>query len=282
MIDSPQLLGALTGQLTRLLDDLRQRVDTVAEVGDPLRSEYQRAFDAGRTGWTFTEWAEDRLTQVAVGWALGCVFVRFCEDNALLSDARIAGVGRRGEEARAAQQDYFRANSNASDRDYLHDVFRSAAATPGLSGVLGEGTNPLWLTDPSADACTELITLFRNSGDDGALTLDFTDPARDTRFLGDLYQDLSEHAKKTYALLQTPVFVEEFILDRTLEPALAEFGLEHTRLIDPTCGSGHFLLGAFARLLDRHEAHAPNLPRVELARHKRIKVTPATPATPMT
>ncbi len=36
-------------------------------------------------------------------------------------------------------------------------------------------------------------------------------------FLGDLYQDLSEHAKKTYALLQTPDFVEEFILDRTLD-----------------------------------------------------------------
>ena len=31
-----------------------------------------------------------------------------------------------------------------------------------------------------------------------------------------------DHAKKTYALLQTPEFVEEFILDRTMEPALAD------------------------------------------------------------
>jgi hypothetical protein len=30
-------------------------------------------------------------------------------------------------------------------------------------------------------------------------------------------------------------------------------------LIDPACGSGHFLLGAFARLLDRWHKHAPNL-----------------------
>jgi len=45
--------------------------------------------------------------------------------------------------------------------------------------------------------------------------------------------------------------VEEFILDRTLEPAIAEFGLSDVRLIDPTCGSGHFLLGAFRRLLER-------------------------------
>ena len=72
----------------------------------------------------------------------------------------------------------------------------------------------------------------------------------DTRFLGDLYQDLSERARKKYALLQTPVFVEEFILDRTLNPAIDEFGLDEVRMIDPTCGSGHFLLGAFARLFD--------------------------------
>ncbi len=43
-------------------------------------------------------------------------------------------------------------------------------------------------------------------------------------FLGDLYQGLSEHARKTYAPLQTPVFVEEFILDLPLEPAVEEFG----------------------------------------------------------
>ncbi|RLS81620.1 MAG: BREX-2 system adenine-specific DNA-methyltransferase PglX, partial [Planctomycetota bacterium] len=62
--------------------------------------------------------------------------------------------------------------------------------------------------------------------------------------------ELSERAKEKFALLQTPVFVEEFILDRTLTPALAEFGLEMVRMIDPTCGSGHFLLGGFARLFD--------------------------------
>ena len=66
---------------------------------------------------------------------------------------------------------------------------------------------------------------------------DFTDPEWDTRFLGDLYQDLSEAARKKYALLQTPEFVEEFILDRTLTPAIAEFGFREVRLIDPACFS---------------------------------------------
>ena len=75
--------------------------------------------------------------------------------------------------------------------------------------------------------------------------------------LGDLYQDLSEAARKKYALLQTPRFVEAFILDRTLTPAIETFGYRETTLIDPTCGSGHFLLGAFERLLELYEHHEP-------------------------
>src|SRR5690606_25216362 len=89
--------------------------------------------------------------------------------------------------------------------------------------------------------------------DTGELLRDFTDSELNTRFLGDLYQDLSESARKRYALLQTPVFVEEFILDRTLDPAIETFGLGQVRLIDPTCGSGHFLLGAFARINARYD-----------------------------
>ena len=109
----------------------------------------------------------------------------------------------------------------------------------------------------------------------GVLVHDFTDPEWDTRFLGDLYQDLSEEARKKYALLQTPVFVEEFILDRTLDPAIEEFGLakmgyearllpdgrlhpdDRFKMIDPACGSGHFLLGSFARLVDRWRKKDP-------------------------
>lgn len=97
-------------------------------------------------------------------------------------------------------------------------------------------------------------------GEGGALSLvhDFTDPLNedgtkgwDTRFLGDLYQDLSEAARKTYALLQTPEFVEEFILDRTMSPVVREMGgrFGELKMIDPTCGSGHFVLGAFRRMV---------------------------------
>ena len=106
-------------------------------------------------------------------------------------------------------------------------MFDELAGLPGTKEVFGPH-NPIrelpnWL---SGDAGGELLRFFQKiDANTGALVHDFTDPAWDTRFLGDLYQDLSEAARKKYALLQTPEFVEEFILDRTLEPALKEFGL---------------------------------------------------------
>jgi len=110
----------------------------------------------------------------------------------------------------------------------------------------------LLLAPVSADMGKQLVRFFRaTNADSGALVHDFADSDWNTRFLGDLYQDLSEAARERYALLQTPEFVESFILDRTLTPALDIYTLEEVDLIDPTCGSGHFLLGAFERLAPR-------------------------------
>jgi hypothetical protein len=103
--------------------------------------------------------------------------------------------------------------------------------------------------EPSNAAAMKLLEFWHEIDDTtGDLRQRFDTAHGDTRLLGDLYQDLSPDIREKYALLQTPVYIEEFILDRTLEPAIAEFGFENVRLIDPTCGSGHFLLGAFGRL----------------------------------
>ena len=107
------------------------------------------------------------------------------------------------------------------------------------------------IPSPSGDAAMKLLKFWREmEAATGHLKRSFQVESGDTRFLGDLYQELSERAKKKFALLQTPVFVEEFILGGTLTPALDEFGLEKVRMIDPTCGSGHFLLYA-VDLLER-------------------------------
>ena len=252
MIAAKHLLEDLKRLLRRLEGDLRERADAVAEMHVALEREYQAARDAGRTGEAFEVWREGMLTQAAAAWLLGCVFVRFLEDNGLVEEALISGPGERRNHAAERQILYFQEHPLDSDRDYLYAAFRVVAKLPAVATLFDERHNPIWTYGISGDAAKELIAFWRQVvPETGLLVHDFTDETWNTRFLGDLYQDLSEDARKRYALLQTPEFVEEFILDRTLEPAIAEFGLRDVRLIDPTCGSGHFLLGAFRRILER-------------------------------
>jgi hypothetical protein len=271
MILAPKLLADLRKLVTRLEDDLRLRCDEDAAVMKVVRDEYDRARAAERTAQAFPVWREDLLTQVAVAWVLSCVFVRFLEDNGGLDAPRLSGppgAADRLRLARDAHTVYFRAHPTHSDREYLHDVFTEVRALPGLHDLFDPRHNPLWTVGLSADGATLLLGFWQKlDPDTGALLHDFTDPAASTRFLGDLYQDLSEKARKKYALLQTPEFVERFILDRTLTPAIEEFGFATVRLIDPTCGSGHFLLGAFERLLDCWLKNEPGTnPRVLVQR----------------
>ena len=288
MIDRTALLSDLQTVLRSLEADLLDRTESteVPEVGEWLRAEYQKAKDAERTAHTYKQWLDDFITQVAAAWVLSCVFVRFLEDNELIDPPRIAGAGARLDRARDEHTLFFQDAERAklTDREYLLDIFDGLAQSSAGKDVFGPH-NPLralpnWL---GPDAAGELLRFFQKiDSDSGDLVHDFTDPATedragwDTRFLGDLYQDLSEAARKKYALLQTPDFVEEFILDRTLEPALDEFGLEPRsltlrvgsevldsesqatfKMIDPACGSGHFLLGSFPRILRRWQQQEP-------------------------
>lgn len=239
-------LGDLQKLVKRLEADLRTRSQEVAEVREPLEKEYEQARAGQRTVETYGSWRDAYLTQSAVAWVLSCVFVRYLEDNGRIDEVWLAGEGERMQEANERHADYFRQNPLHSDRDYFQFVFRQIAKLPGCSELLAEDRNPLWRVGISGDGARELLEFWQSR--DEKLKRSFQ--SGDTRFLGDLYQDLSQDARKRYALLQTPEFVEEFILDYTLKPAIQEFGIEGLRLIDPACGSGHFLLGAFQRLLN--------------------------------
>ncbi|MEU6523898.1 BREX-2 system adenine-specific DNA-methyltransferase PglX [Streptomyces sp. NPDC046924] len=271
-VDPAALLKDLKRQVVALEDDLRARTESVDEIRDRLEAEYRHAREARRTAATYGAWRDERVTQSAAAWVLACVFVRFCEDNGLIDEPYIAGPGERLAEAEARHEAYFRQHPTKNNRDWLFaafDAIRKANDT--AAGLFDEAHNPLWDITPSYEAATELLSFWRRWGAEGEIRYDFTDPEWDTRFLGDLYQNLSEHARKTYALLQTPEFVEEFILDLTLEPAVSTdaFGLNPVwegpdgeerrglRTIDPACGSGHFLLGIFHRLMDKWRAAEP-------------------------
>ncbi len=258
MIDRGKLLADLKPLVRNLEADLRARFESHADYRQRLTADWQTAREAGRTAEALETWAEGQFTQSAVAWILACVFVRFCEDNALLEAPLLAGADRRGQSAVARQESFYLKQPLASDNDYLRDVFAVAARLPGLADVF-KVQRALLEAPVSADAAKQLVRFFRaTDADTGAAVHDFKDREWNTRFLGDLYQDLSEAARERYALLQTPEFIESFILERTLTPALDSYTLDEVNVIDPTCGSGHFLLGAFERLAPRWLRHRPD------------------------
>ncbi|MET0415026.1 MAG: DNA methyltransferase, partial [Actinoplanes sp.] len=167
--------------------------------------------------------ADDLLDQAATAWVLGAVLVRFTADNGLIPRRH----GR------------------------LRDAFTHLGTLPATAPLVDE-RNPVWRFTISERAETALW--------DRLGTVSFASADLDTRFLGDLYQNLSPYARHRYALLQTPGFVESLILDRTLEPARRELGADRISVIDPACGAGHFLVGAFHRL----RAHRPQAPAQEI------------------
>jgi hypothetical protein len=249
MVPIKTLLPDLKSLVTELEEDLLARAQQDDKIDAGLREAFQQIEKGGRTAQAFEIWREDYLDQVAVAWVLACVFVRFMEDNHLIDECWLAGEKERRKLAEDTHELFFREHPHDEDREYFQHVFHEIGKIPAAKDLFDEGKTPLWAVGPSGDASRRLLKFWQEiDAETGHLKRTFEVEEGDTRFLGDLYQELSEKAKKKYALLQTPIFVEEFILDRTFNPAIDQFGLEKVRLIDPTCGSGHFLLGAFARL----------------------------------
>ncbi|WP_033947816.1 BREX-2 system adenine-specific DNA-methyltransferase PglX [Streptomyces sp. CNQ431] len=287
MIDRKSLLSDLQKQVKAAETDLDAQVKAVPEVGARLRGEYDQAKKLGRTAATWNSWLGERVTQVAVAWVLGTVFVRFSEDNRLIAEPYITAPDVAGREvAQARYEEYMAKDADPTYRGWLETAFEELGAGQAGRLLFDRDHNPLYQIPLSHDGAGALLAFWRQqksvaaeaeaedgSGSTSVLVHDFTDPLSedgtegwDTRFLGDLYQDLSEAARKTYALLQTPEFVEEFILDRTMTPAVREFGFEELKMIDPTCGSGHFVLGAFRRLVRMWAEERPEVGSYERVR----------------
>src|SRR5262249_32440544 len=206
-----------------------------------LRERHSAAVRGERTEGSvkgYNAFADEAITQAAAHWLLGCVFVRFLEDNGWLDErnakvAWIAGSSDRLAIAKDRRTLFLRPNPNLTDRDYLLHVFAEVAKLPGVGGLFDQKHNPLYSLAPTGQGAARIVEFFQKvDPDSNALRHDFTDPTHGTRFLGDLYQYLSESARKRYALCQTPGFIVDFILERTLRPAIDAFGIDVVRLID--------------------------------------------------
>lgn len=249
------VVAALRRLVLDLEADLRARVDgddldaRQAGVFEAWKGDYDKASVANRTAAAWPNWRNDRVTQAAVAWVLLTVFARYCEDNALVTPRWISGADA-DERAHAldARRAYFQANPEDTDREWLTQISEHFAKFPATAGLVDQ-FSPMHLVAPSGDAARTLLEFWWQQNTDGTPMFSFA--GMDTRFLGDIYQDLSEHAKKTYALLQTPEFVEEFILDQTMDPALADRPLEGFTVIDP------FIMRNFNVSRDPRTHHRP-------------------------
>lgn len=273
MINALMLLPALSAQVRAIEADLRQNEETVAR----LRVEWKEARKAGQTAAPFEAGGlSEQVTHAASAWVLATALIRFCEDNRLTDAPFIAGPGERMYLARERQAAYYQRHPDHGDREWVLAALESltvSAATTRMFDLLHRLMSQYPI---SSHAAHDLLRLWRRRDPADRLLFDFTDGDLDTRFLGDVYQGLSESARSAYALLQTPEFVADFLLDRTLGPAIKEFGLEpapppgrddlpyRLRFIDPACGSGTFVIGAFHRLLSAWEGKLPNTERSAL------------------
>ena len=190
-------------------------------------------------------WHVDRFTRsmphdAAVAWVYMTVLVAWAEDHALISSWLRVG-------AKPAREEFL-AMPAGGMRGWLARAMASLAVHPGTWSLLDPKWTPLRDGTPPEKACRDLVQWW--SSDAPGLAYDVSaGPGSDTAWIpGDLLQKLSDERRKNHALVQTPWWVCDFILDRTLIPAAAEFSGQTLRVIDPACGTGHFLIRAVSYL----------------------------------
>jgi hypothetical protein len=133
MIDRVTLLTDLQNLLIRLQEDLRQRCTERPEVEAPLREAHQGARAARRTAEPYESWRESMFAQSGVAWILGCVFVRFLEDNELLDNVYLSGPRGRLSLGRDYRTNYFR-KKPATERSRISRTHFSGSAPTTRNG----------------------------------------------------------------------------------------------------------------------------------------------------
>lgn len=242
---------SLTQSLSKLTVEIAASLRAPMRMPGPVQEAAQALHREEQVGEAFDLWTDLLSRRAAVLWVLKSLYVRVLEDRGLLQPRRILD----------AEDELFRHLApNLGPTAYLRWVYRDLASSRG-------GLPELFAPQPAElavvpDALSQrLIDFWRSKNPDtGELLYRFDDEHFDSRLMGDLYQDLDPVVKKRYALLQTPDFVLDFILDETLTPAIAEWGVETVRVLDPACGSGHFLLAAFKRIVAGMQSKYPARP----------------------
>jgi len=179
----------------------------------------------------------------AVAWVYYSALVAWAEDHGLIDPyLRPAAADRRK---------LYAPREAGGMRGWLARAFAALCAHPATWCLLDPRYSELRAHRPSEQVCRDLVDWWSSDAPSLAYEAD-AGPGSITGWLvGDLLQALSAERAKGNALCQTPWWIADGILDLTLVPAAAQLRDEPVlRLIDPTCGTGHFLIRAIDYLWD--------------------------------
>lgn len=234
--DRTKLTAALRDHVAKIAADLRIKMrapGTVRVAAEQLHKDERVAAD-------FEVWTDLLSRRAAVLWVLKSVYVRVLEDRGLLAPGRLLDP--------EAQQLFEKLAPNLGETAFLRWVYKDLASKDGGLPELF-APQPAEVALPSDELSRALIAFWRHRDADTGAVWSFAEERFEGELMGDLYQELDPVVKDRFALCQTPDFIRAFILDRTLTPAIETFGADEVRLLDPACGSGHFLIDGLKRLV---------------------------------
>ena len=235
--DRARLTTALRDHVAKIAVDLRAKMRA---SGSAARAAAEQLHTDERVAEDFEVWTDLLSRRAAVLWVLKSVYVRVLEDRGLLQPGRLLDP--------EAQQLFEKLAPNLGETAFLRWVYRDLASKRGGVPELFS-PQPAEVAQPSDELSRALIAFWRHRDADTGAVWSFAEEKFEGELMGDLYQELDPVVKDRFALCQTPDFVRAFILDRTLTPAIETFGADNVRLLDPACGSGHFLIDGLKRLV---------------------------------
>ncbi len=252
--DRTKLTKALAQHVGAIAADLRAQM----LAPGPVRDRAKKLHTDEQVGDDFDVWTDLLSRRAAVLWVLKTVYVRVLEDRKLLVPPRLVD--------REAQGLFEKLAPNLGDTAFLRWVFRDLASPRGGLPELF-APQPAEVAVPSNACSHALIEFWRAKEADTGFQWSFAAEEFAGELMGDLYQELDPVVKERYALCQTPDFVRDFMLGQTLTPALAELGGDAVRLLDPACGSGHFLLDGLRRIVAATAAQHPDWDKRVVVEH---------------
>lgn len=192
---------------------------------------------------------EERRHRVASAWVYTSALVAWAEDHGLVPMWLRADAASRRDRHLAL---------GGTMRQWLYNAFASLALHPSTECLLDQRYNPITSGQPGEDACRELVRWWSTEAPDFAYQTD-NGPTSITGWLvGDLLQLIGDERRKGNALCQTPWWIADFLIERTVVPAAGGHPNETLRVIDPASGTGHILIRIMQCLHLLYTGEGPN------------------------